>query len=123
MLFRSLVVAGARATPDAGRLELPAPQPQPDAPPRPQTPLLELLYESLQRARDTAEQAKLDGNTPARQRAERDMVEITDQIRKATKAQRNGAAADVFELPPIPDYVDGTFRAADDAAADECATC
>ena len=29
----------------------------------------------------------------------------------------------MFELPPIPDYVDGTFRAADDAAADECATC
>lgn len=44
-------------------------------------------------------------------------------VRKATKAQRNGAAADVFELPPIPDYVDGTFRTADDAAADECATC
>lgn len=43
-------------------------------------------------------------------------------IRKA-KAQRNGAAADVFELPPVPDYVDGTFRAADDAAVDECATC
>jgi hypothetical protein len=44
-------------------------------------------------------------------------------VRKATKAQRNGAAANVFELPPIPDYVDGTFRAADDAAVDECATC
>jgi hypothetical protein len=43
-------------------------------------------------------------------------------VRKATKAQRNGAA-DVFELPPIPDYVDGTFRATDDAAADECAAC
>jgi hypothetical protein len=43
--------------------------------------------------------------------------------RKATKAQRNGTATDVFELPPVPDYVDGTFRAADDAAVDECATC
>ncbi len=43
--------------------------------------------------------------------------------RKATKAQRKGAAAGVFELPPVPDYVDGTFRAADDAAVDECAAC
>ena len=43
--------------------------------------------------------------------------------RKATKAQRNGTAADVLELPPVPDYVDGTFRAADDTAADECAAC
>jgi hypothetical protein len=43
--------------------------------------------------------------------------------REATKAQRNGAAADVFELPPVPDYVDGSFRAADDAAVDECAAC
>jgi hypothetical protein len=43
--------------------------------------------------------------------------------RKATKAQRNGVAADVIELPPVPDYVDGTFRAADDAAVDECAAC
>jgi hypothetical protein len=43
--------------------------------------------------------------------------------RKATKAQRNGAATAVFELPPVPDYVDGTFRAADDAAVDECAAC
>jgi hypothetical protein len=43
--------------------------------------------------------------------------------RKATKAQRKGAAASVFELPPVPDYVDGTFRAADDAAVDECAAC
>jgi hypothetical protein len=45
------------------------------------------------------------------------------EARKATKAERNGAAADVLELPPVPDYVDGTFRAADDAAVDECATC
>ena len=43
-------------------------------------------------------------------------------VRKATKAQRGGTA-DVFELPPVPDYVDGTFRAADDAAVDECAAC
>ena len=43
--------------------------------------------------------------------------------RQATKAQRDGVAADVIELPPVPDYVDGTFRAADDAAVDECATC
>ena len=38
-------------------------------------------------------------------------------VRKATKAQRNGAAADVFELPPIPDYVDGSFRTTGDQAA------
>jgi hypothetical protein len=44
-------------------------------------------------------------------------------VRKATKAQRDGAATAVVELPPIPDYVDGTFRAADDAAVDECAAC
>ena len=43
--------------------------------------------------------------------------------RKATKAQHDGVAADVIELPPVPDYVDGTFRAADDAAVDECAAC
>ena len=43
--------------------------------------------------------------------------------REATKAQRHGAAADVLELPPVPDYVDGTFRTADDAAVDDCATC
>lgn len=43
--------------------------------------------------------------------------------RQAIKAQRNGTATDVFELPRIPDYVDGTFRAADDAAVDECAAC
>ena len=43
------------------------------------------------------------------------------EARKATKAQRHGAAAAVVELPPVPDYVDGTFRAADDAAVDECA--
>lgn len=44
-------------------------------------------------------------------------------VRKATKAQRDGAAVAVVELPPIPDYVDGTFRAADDATVDECAAC
>jgi hypothetical protein len=44
--------------------------------------------------------------------------------RKAMKAQRNGAAAaGVFEMPPVPDYVDGTFRTADDTAVDECAAC
>jgi hypothetical protein len=43
--------------------------------------------------------------------------------RKAVKAQRGGAAANVVELPPVPDYVDGSFRAADDAAVDECAAC
>jgi len=44
-------------------------------------------------------------------------------VRKATKARRDGAATAVVELPPIPDYVDGTFRTADDAAVDECAAC
>jgi len=43
--------------------------------------------------------------------------------RRAVKAQRNGAVASVFEMPQIPDYVDGTFRAADDTAVDECAAC
>ena len=43
--------------------------------------------------------------------------------RKAVKAQRGRATADVFELPPVPDYVDGTFRPADDGAVDECAAC
>ena len=42
--------------------------------------------------------------------------------RRATKAQRNGTMAAVLEMPPIPDYVDGTFRT-DDAAVDECAAC
>lgn len=44
-------------------------------------------------------------------------------VRKAMRAQRSGAAADVFELPPVPDYVDGTFRTVDDAAVDEHAAC
>ena len=44
-------------------------------------------------------------------------------VRKALRAQRGHAAVDVFELPPVPDYVDGTFRTTDEAAADECATC
>jgi hypothetical protein len=87
----------SEAAPVAVRPEPPAPVPQPDAPTRPQLPLLDLLRESLDRARDTAEQAKLDGNTPARQRAERDMVEITDQIRKATKAQAEDV--DVIKYP------------------------
>jgi hypothetical protein len=43
--------------------------------------------------------------------------------RKAAKAQHDGVATAVIELPPVPDYVDGTFRAADDAAVDECAAC
>jgi hypothetical protein len=43
--------------------------------------------------------------------------------REATKARRDGVAASVVELPPVPDYVDGTFRVADDAAVDECAAC
>ena len=43
--------------------------------------------------------------------------------RQAAKAQRDRAAADVFELPPVPDYVDGTFRPAGDDAVDECAAC
>jgi hypothetical protein len=44
-------------------------------------------------------------------------------VRQATKARRDSAAAAVVELPPVPDYVDGTFRATDDAAVDECAAC
>lgn len=38
-------------------------------------------------------------------------------VRKAIRAKRNPApAADSFSLPPIPDYVDGTFRQAEDEA-------
>lgn len=41
-------------------------------------------------------------------------------LRKAARAQRDRAAtAGMFDLPPIPDYVDGTFRAAGDPAASE----
>ena len=36
-------------------------------------------------------------------------------LRKALRAQRNhGSEAVAVELPPIPDYVDGTFRGAED---------
>jgi hypothetical protein len=38
-------------------------------------------------------------------------------LRKAARAQRGHVAPDVaVDLPPIPDYVDGTFREAEDAA-------
>jgi hypothetical protein len=41
-------------------------------------------------------------------------------LRKAARAERNrAAAADAFDLPPIPDYVDGTFRPAQDLAVAE----
>lgn len=40
-------------------------------------------------------------------------------LRKAIRAQRHHAAADAFDLPPIPDYVDGTFRRPEDEAAAE----
>jgi hypothetical protein len=41
-------------------------------------------------------------------------------LRKALRAQRNHAAqAAAVELPPIPDYVDGTFRGAEDEAVAE----
>jgi hypothetical protein len=36
-------------------------------------------------------------------------------LRKAARARRDqDAAASAVELPPVPDYVDGTFRAAAD---------
>lgn len=44
-------------------------------------------------------------------------------VREARKARRNGTAANVFELPPVPDYVDGTFRTPDEAAVGERAAC
>jgi len=41
-------------------------------------------------------------------------------LRKAVRAQRGRAeAADTFAVPPIPDYVDGTFRGAGDQVAGE----
>jgi hypothetical protein len=41
-------------------------------------------------------------------------------LRKALRSQRNHAAEAVaVELPPIPDYVDGTFRGAEDEAVAE----
>jgi hypothetical protein len=40
--------------------------------------------------------------------------------RKVARAQRRHAAvADSFEFPPVPDYVDGTFRGAEDEATAE----
>ncbi len=40
--------------------------------------------------------------------------------RKAIRAQGNRApAADAISLPPIPDYVDGTFRQPEDEAVTE----
>ena len=41
-------------------------------------------------------------------------------LRKALRSRRNHAAeAAAVELPPIPDYVDGTFRGAEDEAVAE----
>lgn len=41
-------------------------------------------------------------------------------LRKALRAQRaHAATADAFDLPPVPDYVDGTFRGAEDEAVVE----
>ena len=40
-------------------------------------------------------------------------------LRKVAKAERAHAAADTFEFPPIPDYVDGTFRGTEDEATAE----
>jgi hypothetical protein len=41
-------------------------------------------------------------------------------LRKALRSHRNhGAEAAAFELPPSPDYVDGTFRGAEDEAVAE----
>jgi hypothetical protein len=40
-------------------------------------------------------------------------------LRKVARAQREHAAADDFEFPPVPDYVDGTFRATEDEATAE----
>lgn len=41
-------------------------------------------------------------------------------LRKAARAQReHAAAADSFEFPPIPDYVDGTFHRPEDEATTE----
>jgi hypothetical protein len=39
-------------------------------------------------------------------------------LRKAARGQREHVVRD-FDLPPIPDYVDGTFRAAEDQAVAE----
>jgi hypothetical protein len=41
--------------------------------------------------------------------------------RKVARAQRKHAAAvaGTFEFPPVPDYVDGTFRGAEDEATAE----
>jgi hypothetical protein len=41
-------------------------------------------------------------------------------LRKAIRAQRSHAEApDAFVVPPIPDYVDGTFRGAEGQVAGE----
>lgn len=81
----------AEPAPDA-----PAPPPAPKAK-RPPKTVLELAQETYDRARDTAEQAQADGNTPARQRAERDMLAAAETVRKATKSL--GDDADLVKYP------------------------
>ncbi len=45
---------------------------------------------------------------------------LARMARKAIRAQRNRArAADAYSPPPIPDYVDGTFRQPEDEAVTE----
>ena len=44
-------------------------------------------------------------------------------LRKAIRAERSRArTAGAFSLPPVPDYVDGTFRQAEDEAVTERAS-
>lgn len=41
-------------------------------------------------------------------------------LRKAARAKRaEEAAAGTFDLPPVPDYVDGSFRTAEDLSVTE----
>jgi len=59
--------------------------------------------------REVARQRTAERHEAARQAG------LRRALRKAARARRGqDAAASAVELPPIPDYVDGTFRAAAD---------
>lgn len=65
---------------------------------------------SYQMLGEVARQRMADQHEAARKASRR------RALRKAARAQRDGAeAAAEFQLPPVPDYVDGTFRETDDA--------
>ncbi|MBO0825892.1 MAG: hypothetical protein J2P27_18865 [Actinobacteria bacterium] len=63
---------------------------------------------------EVARQRTADQHEAARKASQR------RALRRALRSQRNHAPeAAAVELPPIPDYVDGTFRGAEDEAVAE----